>query len=675
MKNFRYLPQMKGSSSHPKKGGQILVLMALLSTTLVILFGMVVGMGHLIQAKMNLQNAADLAAMSGASLQARYMNQLSLVNYRLRQNYKFQLYDFYVTASRFNRGLRQSVAVQGGNILERLDRNETSFGICQQSFGFNPNFSDGVTSSSGSPTASDTDFCRNVWGSGTYGQRIPPIIPSPVPNLNPILIAANLAVMNLSNRLRSLCSSNSGTNRQYFEIMTRALDKRQHHQVIQMIKIIAQFDQAFGTGDELDVNRPGDQTMLRTLQDNFISANKGANMKVRWLNPNQTRAFRVGDTNQLETRIFDHGSAGGSFSDYFERQRVRFTFPYVDFGNNCAVRVLPASSNYETIIGLARTRVGGTGAVVVPISTAIEVTITPNLLFWPRGLTPTLVAVGGAKAFGSRIGPPLELTNLEISGFSTLPGLALMGNMSFYPGDYTDSTALHGPMSGIGHKTILRHLLNSLFQPGNGNNSGINRRRPSASATGWDPPGDCSGSGGRLPFLCMALAPTLYEGLFYNAYQFPTSRIASPLIKAAFPGLSPGDYFPSVAKSPDYNLADRQTGDLTPQEAAAWHATTYIGGTPDFRISGNPVFFADTISSMSSWSPDYKSDLSNLDPSKGESRPGSRGQTNPASRQGYSIKLVRLQEICDSMDEGQKIRPSGPLKDYCTPQGLQQVFH
>ena len=659
---------MSATKTHSKKGGQILVLMALFSTTLVILFGMVVGIGHIIQAKMNLQNAVDLAAMSGASRQARYMNHVALVNYRLRQNYKFQLYDFYITASRFNRGLRQTVMNSSG-ILDRVNKNETAFGICQQSKGFNPNFA----GSSGTKTDDTTDFCQNVVGSGGVGLTIPPIVPSPVITLNPALIAANLAVVGLSQKLRSLCSENSGVNKAYFDIMVNALDKRQRHQVRELIGIIDEFDKAFGTIDLVDGGREGDATIYRTFFDNLTSANKTGNMELRWLNPTETRAFRVGSVNILETKIFDNDSAGGDFGDYFERNRINFSFPYIDFGKNCSVVARAANTNRNTIIGLARTRAPN-GEVAIPMVVALQATVTPNILFWPRGLTPTLVAVGAAKAFGSRIGPPFEMTYYETTGrrgvtseSSTLIGV--QGNMSFYPGDVDSGSASAGPMPGIGHKTILKYLFNSLFNPGNGPGSGRRDYRP--SVTGWGAPGDCdSGGGGSLPFICLALAPTLYEGLFFNAYQFPPERISSPLLKAGFPLELPI----KVSNPYDYLLPDRQSGGLTDAQARSWHATTFIGGTPTFRTAGKPVFFADTVSSQSSWSPDFEIDLTDLDPSKGESRPGSPGVTLAPSRQGYSIKLVALREVCDLMKEGGKVSPPPLLSEYCSPGSSRYLF-
>jgi hypothetical protein len=50
----------------------------------------------LVNAKINLQNAADLAAYSGAATQARQLNQISFLNYEMRRFFKKFLFRYYV---------------------------------------------------------------------------------------------------------------------------------------------------------------------------------------------------------------------------------------------------------------------------------------------------------------------------------------------------------------------------------------------------------------------------------------------------------------------------------------------------------------------------------------------------------------------------------------------------
>ena len=79
-----------------KPKGQVMILVAMLAMTFIFFFKFVVDTGVLIVAKINLQNAADLAAYSGAASQARLLNQIGFLNYDMRKAYKKFLYEYYV---------------------------------------------------------------------------------------------------------------------------------------------------------------------------------------------------------------------------------------------------------------------------------------------------------------------------------------------------------------------------------------------------------------------------------------------------------------------------------------------------------------------------------------------------------------------------------------------------
>ncbi|OFZ19798.1 MAG: hypothetical protein A2X94_17145 [Bdellovibrionales bacterium GWB1_55_8] len=64
--------------------------------TFLLFFAFVVNTGMLVNAKINLQNAADLAAYSGAATQARLLNNISYLNYEMRREYKKFLFRYYV---------------------------------------------------------------------------------------------------------------------------------------------------------------------------------------------------------------------------------------------------------------------------------------------------------------------------------------------------------------------------------------------------------------------------------------------------------------------------------------------------------------------------------------------------------------------------------------------------
>jgi hypothetical protein len=225
------------SKAHPKKQGQIMFLMVLVSTTLVIFFGMVVAIGQLIHAKIALQNATDFAAVVGASYQARYLNQLGAVNYRIRQNYKWLLFDLYVTQSRFNADWKQG----------KFDPNTLAFGICQQVQYYRPQASIGET---GDVISDTTDFCQNMTGSGNAGKLIPTLVTTPILSPDPIIIAINATIMKLKSQFEKSCSQFAGQNRVYAEYTLSQLKEKNVFQLSQMSKIIKDFNKAMSPTGE-----------------------------------------------------------------------------------------------------------------------------------------------------------------------------------------------------------------------------------------------------------------------------------------------------------------------------------------------------------------------------------------------------------------------------------------
>lgn len=104
-----------------KKGqpkGQISFLIVLSLIPSFVLFAFTVNLGMLVHAKINLQNAADLAAYAGAATQARQLTHISHLNYQMRQVYKKFLFKYYVVGNRalrcFPRGNDQNCIQFGG---------------------------------------------------------------------------------------------------------------------------------------------------------------------------------------------------------------------------------------------------------------------------------------------------------------------------------------------------------------------------------------------------------------------------------------------------------------------------------------------------------------------------------------------------------------------------------
>ncbi len=71
-------------------------MLAMSFTLLFLLIAMVVNISFLVTAKINLQNAVDLAAYAGAAQQARYLTEIGKWNYEMRRNYKAMVFDYLI---------------------------------------------------------------------------------------------------------------------------------------------------------------------------------------------------------------------------------------------------------------------------------------------------------------------------------------------------------------------------------------------------------------------------------------------------------------------------------------------------------------------------------------------------------------------------------------------------
>jgi hypothetical protein len=92
---------MRRKSAPPRharssESGQITVLTGMMMLTFLVFLAFVVNTGMLVHAKINLQNAADLAAYAGAATQARQLNSIAVLNYEMRRQLKKYLFRYYV---------------------------------------------------------------------------------------------------------------------------------------------------------------------------------------------------------------------------------------------------------------------------------------------------------------------------------------------------------------------------------------------------------------------------------------------------------------------------------------------------------------------------------------------------------------------------------------------------
>ncbi len=96
------------TSRKARELGQISVLAALMiGTTFFLFLAFVTNTGMVVHAKINLQNAADVAAYAGAATQARQMNHIAILNYEMRRQFKKFLLRYYVLGS--SAGINQAL--------------------------------------------------------------------------------------------------------------------------------------------------------------------------------------------------------------------------------------------------------------------------------------------------------------------------------------------------------------------------------------------------------------------------------------------------------------------------------------------------------------------------------------------------------------------------------------
>lgn len=76
--------------------GQVSIFIGSMLLTFFLFLAFVLNTGMLVNAKINLQNAADLAAYAGAAVQARQLNDIGYLNYEMRRTFKKFLYRYYV---------------------------------------------------------------------------------------------------------------------------------------------------------------------------------------------------------------------------------------------------------------------------------------------------------------------------------------------------------------------------------------------------------------------------------------------------------------------------------------------------------------------------------------------------------------------------------------------------
>ena len=76
--------------------GQLTIFLGVTLVSVITLIAFIVNVGLFVKAKINLQNAVDAAAWSGAAVQARQLSNIAYLNYQFRQIYKEWMFKYYI---------------------------------------------------------------------------------------------------------------------------------------------------------------------------------------------------------------------------------------------------------------------------------------------------------------------------------------------------------------------------------------------------------------------------------------------------------------------------------------------------------------------------------------------------------------------------------------------------
>jgi hypothetical protein len=137
--------EKKGSSRKIASGekGQVSIFIGSMLLTFLLLLAFVLNTGMLVNAKINLQNAADLAAYAGAAVQARQLNDIGYLNYEMRRTFKKFLYRYYVignaTIPTFPRGNGTPTSGPARFAVNQFNGGQINLGVPSTCVTFLPN--------------------------------------------------------------------------------------------------------------------------------------------------------------------------------------------------------------------------------------------------------------------------------------------------------------------------------------------------------------------------------------------------------------------------------------------------------------------------------------------------------------------------------------------------------
>ena len=440
--------------------GQVAILFALVFTFLFVLFAFVVDFGHLVNDKINLQIAADTAAYAGAAWEARHLNKIAALNYRLRQDWKEFAMRVNVTHLRHNRNYPRGAQYYngGGQAPQNLDP-----WICQQA--------EGYKAISGLQYAQDTNLCRNA--DPRTGGLPPIVVPPVIASFDPFAIAIAAQIRQIQKAADQECAAAAQDNQLLAQHLLRVYEGRARFHAGQ-VNTMVEWLNSIASENPANSNHPLVKAAYQSALKNLSLSNKdGFQFEILQPQGNQYVAL--------------------------EQTDARPTLFYINFqpqGGGCVGR--------PDFIDSPGIPVNFTKKTEVVTYFAVKLTSKPHLFFMPERWTtdafPELTAYAAAKPFGSRIGPGAATD--ELVPTPNRPGnSSRLVNFSFKPGDNL----------GIMNTKMLAYLdalhpFNSIGRP-DGNQQ-----------TGWPEPDRAEDIRQALSAI---RAPTIFDALLYTVFPDP----------------------------------------------------------------------------------------------------------------------------------------------------------
>jgi hypothetical protein len=125
-------------ASSTSERGQISIFFSASIVVLISIVAFVINIGLFVKAKINLQNATDAAAYSGAAVQSRQLTKIAYLNWEMRNIYKEWMYKYYVIGNLNVTDVGNPDGAIGGKMSFRLqeDRNVLSGAVAKDVYNF-----------------------------------------------------------------------------------------------------------------------------------------------------------------------------------------------------------------------------------------------------------------------------------------------------------------------------------------------------------------------------------------------------------------------------------------------------------------------------------------------------------------------------------------------------------